>query len=78
MPTLKLIALPLVPSRQWSLAHNKVVCHNVLRLCRMATVEAYTKLVCLTLRRDDFTQILGPLEKLMTREKSPQVRPCMA
>uniref|UniRef100_A0A7S3R8L1 cGMP-dependent protein kinase n=1 Tax=Dunaliella tertiolecta TaxID=3047 RepID=A0A7S3R8L1_DUNTE len=40
---------------------------------RMATVEAYTKLVCLTLRRDTFTEILGPLEKLMTREKSPQV-----
>jgi CRP-like cAMP-binding protein len=41
---------------------------------RMATVEAYTKMVCLTLRRDTFTEILGPLEKLMTREKSPQVR----
>lgn len=40
---------------------------------RMATVEAYTKLVCLTLKRDTFTEILGPLEQLMTREKSPQV-----
>lgn len=41
----------------------------------MATVEAYTKLICLTLKRDTFTEILGPLEKLMTREKSPQVSP---
>jgi len=40
---------------------------------RMATVEAYTKLVCLTLKRDTFTEILGPLEQLMTREKSAQV-----
>jgi cGMP-dependent protein kinase 2 len=39
----------------------------------MATVEAYTKLVCLTLKRDTFTEILGPLEQLMTREKSAQV-----
>ena len=40
----------------------------------MATVEAYTKLVCLTLKRETFTEILGPLEQLMSREKSPQVR----
>lgn len=40
---------------------------------RMATVKAYTKLVCLTLRRDTFTEILGPLENLMAREKSAQV-----
>ena len=36
-------------------------------------MEAYTKLVCLTLKRDTFTEILGPLEQLMTREKSPTV-----
>lgn len=40
---------------------------------RMATVEAYTRLVCLTLKRDTFVEILGPLEQLMAREKSPQV-----
>jgi hypothetical protein len=41
----------------------------------MATVEAYTpKLVCLTLKRDTFTEILGPLEQVMAREKSNQVR----
>jgi len=40
---------------------------------RMATVEASTRLVCLTLNRDTFTEILGPLEQLMAREKSPQV-----
>ncbi|GAX76576.1 hypothetical protein CEUSTIGMA_g4022.t1 [Chlamydomonas eustigma] len=40
---------------------------------RIATVEASTKLVCLTLKRDTFTEILGPLEQLMKREKSPQV-----
>jgi cGMP-dependent protein kinase 2 len=43
-------------------------------LCRIATVEASTKLVCLTLKRETFTEILGPLEQLMKREKSPQVR----
>lgn len=41
---------------------------------RIATVEASTKLVALTLKRDTFTEILGPLEQLMAREKSPQVR----
>ncbi|KAG1658436.1 hypothetical protein FOA52_009857 [Chlamydomonas sp. UWO 241] len=40
---------------------------------RIATVEACTKMVVLTLRRDTFTEILGPLEQLMAREKSPQV-----
>eukprot|EP00198_Chlamydomonas_reinhardtii_P008550 XP_001697887.1 cyclic nucleotide dependent protein kinase [Chlamydomonas reinhardtii] len=40
---------------------------------RMATVEAYTKLVCLTLKRETFQEILGPLEQLMAREKSNQV-----
>lgn len=39
----------------------------------MATVEAYTKLVCLTLKRETFQEILGPLEQLMAREKSNQV-----
>lgn len=36
-------------------------------------MEASTKLVCLTLKRDTFAEILGPLEQLMSREKSPQV-----
>jgi hypothetical protein len=36
-------------------------------------VEAQTRLICLTLRREVFVDILGPLEQLMTREKSPQV-----
>lgn len=40
---------------------------------RMATVQAHTKLTCLALARDEFTQLLGPLQKLMEREKSPQV-----
>ncbi|GIL55372.1 hypothetical protein Vafri_10921 [Volvox africanus] len=40
---------------------------------RMATVEAYTKLICLTLKRETFQEILGPLEQLMAREKSNQV-----
>ena len=44
-------------------------------VCRQATVEAVTKLVCLTLKRDTFVEILGPLEKIMAREKSPQVWP---
>ena len=41
--------------------------------CRIASVEAQTRLICLTLRREVFVEILGPLEQLMTREKSPQV-----
>ena len=36
-------------------------------------MEASTKLVCLTLKRETFAEILGPLEQLMSREKSPQV-----
>lgn len=36
-------------------------------------MEAQTRLICLTLRREVFVDILGPLEQLMTREKSPQV-----
>lgn len=36
-------------------------------------MEAYTKLVTLALNRDTFVEILGPLEELMAREKSPQV-----
>ncbi|KAI8465523.1 MAG: cyclic nucleotide dependent protein kinase [Monoraphidium minutum] len=40
---------------------------------RMATVQAHTKLTCLALAREEFVQLLGPLQKLMEREKSPQV-----
>ena len=40
----------------------------------MATVEAHTRLVVLALARNTFVEVLGPLEELMAREKSPQVR----
>ena len=41
---------------------------------RMASVEAVSnKLVCLALRRDVFAHILGDLQEIMNREKSPQV-----
>lgn len=40
---------------------------------RTATVEAKTKLVCLTLDRKTFVEVLGPLEDIMNREKSPEV-----
>lgn len=43
---------------------------------RTATVEAKTKLVCLTLDRKTFVEVLGPLEDIMNREKSPEV-PCV-
>jgi cGMP-dependent protein kinase 2 len=36
-------------------------------------VEAVTTLVCLTLDRGTFTAVLGPLQQLMSREKSPAV-----
>ena len=41
--------------------------------CRAASVEALTDLVCLTLDRATFTAVLGPLQQLMSREKSPAV-----
>ena len=40
---------------------------------RAASVVAVTRLVCLTLDRENFIKLLGPLEDLMAREKSPQV-----
>lgn len=41
--------------------------------CSGASVEAVTALVCLTLDRGTFTAVLGPLQQLMSREKSPAV-----
>lgn len=40
---------------------------------RTASVVAITRLVCLTLDRENFISLLGPLEQLMAREKSPHV-----
>jgi cGMP-dependent protein kinase 2 len=40
---------------------------------RGATVEALTELTCLTLARDRFTELLGPLQDIMKRDKSPEV-----
>ena len=48
-------------------ARSHACCH-----CRAASVEAITRLVCLTLKRERFVEMLGPLEQLMAREKSPQ------
>ena len=45
----------------------------MLAWCRAASVEALTQMTCLTLQRDRFVEILGPLEQIMAREKSPQV-----
>ncbi|KDD73798.1 protein kinase [Helicosporidium sp. ATCC 50920] len=39
---------------------------------RSATVEAVSRLLCLSLDRETFTLILGPLRAIMQREKSPQ------
>ncbi len=39
-----------------------------------ATVEALTDLTCLSLARERFTELLGPLQDIMAREKSPDVR----
>jgi hypothetical protein len=41
---------------------------------RGATVEALTELTCLTLARDRFTELLGPLQDIMKRDKSPEVQ----
>ena len=35
-------------------------------------MEAITKLTCLTLKRDTFVDVLGPLQELMRRQKSPE------
>eukprot|EP00775_Hariotina_reticulata_P007218 gene7218-7431_t len=40
---------------------------------RMATVQAATTLGVLALARETFLAVLGPLEELLVREKSPQV-----
>jgi len=40
---------------------------------RAATIEAVTTLVCLTLQRQTFVELLGPLQDLMAREKSEEV-----
>ena len=40
---------------------------------RKASVEAITNLKCLTLKRETFIDILGPLQDLMQREKSSHV-----
>lgn len=40
---------------------------------RAATIESVTKLVCLTLQRQTFVELLGPLQDLMAREKSEEV-----
>lgn len=40
---------------------------------RTASVVAVSKLVCLTLDRENFIQLMGPMEQLMAREKSPHV-----
>lgn len=47
--------------------------HLCLRPRSGATVEATTPLVCLTLDRATFTAVLGPLQQLMSREKSAAV-----
>lgn len=44
-----------------------------LLLCFTVQVEAATPLTVLALARDTFLSVLGPLEELMKREKSPQV-----
>lgn len=40
---------------------------------RTASVVAVTRLVCLTLDRENFISVLGPLEQLMARQKSPHI-----
>ncbi|PNW74512.1 hypothetical protein CHLRE_12g493250v5 [Chlamydomonas reinhardtii] len=40
---------------------------------RKATVRALTPLVCLTLDRRTFVAVLGPLQDIMAKEKSPEV-----
>lgn len=40
---------------------------------RVATVEAITVLTCLTLRRETFVELLGPLEDIIIRQKAADV-----
>lgn len=46
-------------------------CACLLAVC--VQVEAITQLTVLALARNTFLSVLGPLEELMKREKSPQV-----
>ncbi len=39
-------------------------------------MRAITHLTCLTLDRQTFIAILGPLQDIMTKEKSAEVRCC--
>ena len=49
-----------------------MICHVH---CRGASVQAVSKLTCLALKRDRFTEVLGKhhLEEIMAREKSAAV-----
>jgi hypothetical protein len=64
-------------------------CHNLTlslaacspslpRLNDSLQVEAVTPLTVLALARGTFLSVLGPLEELLKREKSPQVRQMLA
>jgi hypothetical protein len=46
----------------------------VAAICRKATVKAATNLVVLSLDRQTFVDVLGPLQDIMNKEKSTEVR----
>lgn len=41
--------------------------------CSVATVRVFQQLRVLVLDRDTFVRVLGPLQAIMEREKSPEV-----
>lgn len=46
--------------------------------CSKATIKAVSELTVLTLDRATFTHVLGPLQDIMAKEKSPEVTQAQA
>lgn len=67
MPLTRLLGTRPKPHTPCSSPSHASACPGDAPCLRIATVEAHTKLVLLTLKRDTFTEILGPLEQLMAR-----------
>ena len=70
LPSLSLLLPPLC-----ILSYVSYVLPSVtLVCCRKATVKASTNLIVLSLDRQTFVNILGPLQDIMSKEKSAEVR----
>jgi hypothetical protein len=65
-----MFALP-APTRGQALLHfGRIKCFLI---CSKATVRAIKQLTVLVLDRTTFVSVLGPLQDIMAKEKSPEV-----